>query len=189
MTITTYVNYLDRDAYYGWPEMVNDDKRRFKQYLRFKPDIKMKYVYYYDTVTTNPWLMSRYPGKTIDEIAKEESEKRDWDIKKMLTPKQIKKIIDLEPEGNVFVRLVERKNGQKAFLRLFNDMETHPSEAEIGVMFKRFVMDMPKVGYRTRGTFHHRRAETGLFVVCRGENIPPFIAESRIRYGRGFYFG
>ena len=149
MTITTYVNYLDRDAYYGEPEMVNDDKRRFKQYLRFKPDIKMKYVYYYDTVTTNPWLMSRYPGKTIDEIAKEESEKRDWDIKKMLTPKQIKKIIDLEPEGNAFVRLVERKNGQKAFLRLFNDMEKHPSEAEIGVMFKRFVMDMPKVGFLT----------------------------------------
>lgn len=149
MTITTYVNYLDRDAYYGWPEMVNDDKRRFKQYLRFKPDIKMKYVYYYDTVTTNPWLMSRYLGKTIDEIAKEESEKRDWDIKKMLTPEQIKKIIDLEPEGNAFVRLVERKNGQKAFLRLFNDMEKHPSEAEIGVMFKRFVMDMPKVGFLT----------------------------------------
>lgn len=149
MTITTYVNYLDRDAFYGWPTMVNEDKKRFKQYLRFKPDIKMKYVYYYDTVATNPWLMSRYPGKTIDEIAKEESEKRDWDVKKLLTPKQIKKIIDLEPEGNVFVRLVERKNGQKAFLRLFNDMEKHPSEAEIGVTFKRFVMDMPKVGFLT----------------------------------------
>ena len=149
LSITTYVNYLDRDAFYGWPTMVNEDKKRFKQYLRFKPDIKMKYVYYYDTVATNPWLMGRYPGKTIDEIAKEESEKRDWDVKKLLTPKQIKKIIDLEPEGNVFVRLVERKNGQKAFLRLFNDLEKFPSEAEIGVTFKRFVMEMPKVGFLT----------------------------------------
>ena len=149
MTITTFVNYLDRNAYLGIPKMVNQDKERFKQYLRFKPDIKMKYVYYYDTVTNNPWLMNRYPGKTIHEIAKEEAEKKGWNLKKFLTPEQIKKVIDLEPEGNVFVRLVERKNGQKAFLRLFNDMEMFPSEAEIGVTFKRFVMEMPKVGFLT----------------------------------------
>ena len=57
--------------------MVNNDKQRFKQYLRFKPDIKMKYVYYYDTVTNNPWLMNRYPGKTIKEIAKRRPRRRD----------------------------------------------------------------------------------------------------------------
>lgn len=131
MTITTYVNYLDRNAYLGIPKMVNNDKQRFKQYLRFKPDIKMKYVYYYDTVTNNPWLMNRYPGKTIKEIAEEEAEKKGWNLKQLLTPEQIKKIIDLEPEGNVFVRLIERKNGQKAFLRLFNDVEIFPSEAEV----------------------------------------------------------
>ena len=48
MTITTYVNFLDRDYYIGMPNMVNSDLERFKQYLRFKPEIKMKYVYYYD---------------------------------------------------------------------------------------------------------------------------------------------
>lgn len=149
MTITTYVNYLDRNAYLGIPKMVNNDKQRFKQYLRFKPDIKMKYVYYYDTVTNNPWLMNRYPGKTIKEIAEEEAEKKGWNLKQLLTPEQIKKIIDLEPEGNVFVRLIERKNGQKAFLRLFNDVEIFPSEAEVGVTFKRFVMELPKVGFLT----------------------------------------
>ncbi|MFR5656627.1 MAG: Gldg family protein [Butyricimonas faecihominis] len=45
--------------------------------------------------------------------------------------------------------MVERKNGQKAFLRLFNDMEKFPSEAEVGVTFKRFVMELPKVGFLT----------------------------------------
>lgn len=175
MTITTFVNYLDRDGYIGMPERVNSDKERFKQYLRFKPDIKMEYVYYYDTVANNPWLMNRYPGKNIHEIAEGEAEKAGWDLKRLLTPEEIKKVIDLEPEGNVFVRLVERKNGQKAFLRLFNDMQKFPSEAEMGVTFKRFVMDMPKVGFLTG---HGERSITG----TRKRDYSLFASAKKFRY-------
>lgn len=39
---------------------------RFKQYLRFKPDMKLKYVYYYDT-TNNPSLDRRFPDLTLRE--------------------------------------------------------------------------------------------------------------------------
>ena len=48
VTITTYVNLLDRDAGIGLPSNVMWDMERFKDYIRFKPDIKMKYIYYYD---------------------------------------------------------------------------------------------------------------------------------------------
>ena len=40
----------------GWgaPVSVNDDIKRFKTYMRFKPDIRMEYVYYYDEPYNNP---------------------------------------------------------------------------------------------------------------------------------------
>lgn len=48
LTITTYVNILDDLFYLGQPSSVNSDFQNFKKYWRFKPEIKMKYVYYYD---------------------------------------------------------------------------------------------------------------------------------------------
>lgn len=77
MTITTYVNFLDRDYYIGMPNMVNSDLERFKQYLRFKPEIKMKYVYYYDSVSNNPWLDVRFPNTTAKEKAEQLADMRD----------------------------------------------------------------------------------------------------------------
>ena len=148
MTITTYVNLLDKDYYFGLPEQVNADKERFKQYLRFKPEIKMKYVYYYDS-TDNAWLDIRFPNTTVKEKAMKLADIRNLDFKMFMSPEELKKEIDLTDEGNRFVRVVERKNGQKAFLRLFNDVEKFPSEAEIAVTFKRFVMKLPKVGFLT----------------------------------------
>lgn len=66
LTITTYVNLLDESFYYGLPRNRNKDFERFEKYFRFKPDIKMKYVYYYDKAN-NPSLEWRYPNKTDDE--------------------------------------------------------------------------------------------------------------------------
>ena len=149
MTITTYVNFLDRDYYIGMPNMVNSDLERFKQYLRFKPEIKMKYVYYYDSVSNNPWLDVRFPNTTTKEKAEQLADMRDLNFKMFMAPEELKKKVDLSDEGNRFVRIVERENGQKAFLRLFDDMMKFPSEAEMAVTFKRFTMKLPKVGFLT----------------------------------------
>ena len=149
MTITTYVNFLDRDYYIGMPNMVNSDLERFKQYLRFKPEIKMKYVYYYDSVSNNPWLDVRFPNTTAKEKAEQLADMRDLNFKMFMAPEELKKKVDLSDEGNRFVRIVERENGQKAFLRLFDDMMKFPSEAEMAVTFKRFTMKLPKVGFLT----------------------------------------
>lgn len=147
LTITTYVNLLDREYYNGIPSQVNTDKERLKQYIRFKPETKMEYVYYYDKPSNNPWLNNRYPKMSLAEQAKAVAELRELDLKMFMPPQELKKTIDLTDEGNTFVRLVQRENGQKAFLRIYDDMMKFPSEAEITAMFKRMVMKLPKVGF------------------------------------------
>ncbi|PWV56403.1 Gldg family protein [Chitinophaga sp. S165] len=147
LTITTYVNLLDREYYNGIPSQVNEDKQRLKQYIRFKPETKLKYVYYYDKPSNNPRLDYVYKNKTLAEIAQKEAAIRDLDIDMFLTPEQIKKQINLTDEGNTFVRLVERGNGQKAWLRIYEDMMKFPDEGEVSAMFKRMVMKLPKIGF------------------------------------------
>ncbi|MGO4294019.1 Gldg family protein [Chitinophaga sp. RAB17] len=147
MTITTYVNLLDREYYNGIPSMVNEDKQRLKQYIRFKPETKMKYVYYYDKPSNNPRLDIIYKNKTLAEQARKEAEIKELDLDLFLTPAEIKKKIDLTDEGNTFVRVVERENGQKTFLRIYEDMEKFPSEAEVSAVFKRMVMKLPRIAF------------------------------------------
>ena len=48
------------------PRNKNSDMERFEQYCRFKPEIEMNYVYYYDKVD-NPELEHRFPDKTDKE--------------------------------------------------------------------------------------------------------------------------
>ena len=64
-----------------------------------------------------------------------------------MAPEEIRKIIDLSGEGNKFVRQIVRDNGEKAWLRIYNDMQRFPSEKEISAAFKRMVMELPKVGF------------------------------------------
>ncbi len=146
LTITTYVNLLDDNYWNALPRSVNDDFKRFKQYVRFKPEIKMKYVYYYDK-TDNPTLDKRFPGLSDKERAQEIAKGIRMKFDRLLSPEEVRKQVDLSSEGNRFVRLIERENGQKTFLRIFNDMSKHPSESEITAALKRLVEVSPKVAF------------------------------------------
>mgnify|MGYP006927516132 CR=1 FL=1 len=114
--------------------------------MRFKPDMKLKYVYYYDT-TANPMLDRRFPNATLREKMVEVCKIYGLDSNKFMAPEEIRKIIDLSGENNTFVRQIVRENGEKAWLRIYNDMQRFPSEKEISAAFKRMVMDLPKVGF------------------------------------------
>ena len=143
LTITTYVNALDlNDLWTGMPRQVKQDQERFRQYVRFKPEIKMKYV-------ADPRQDERWPGKNTKERFREVVKGYHLDSTMFLTPEEIRKQIDLWPEGNKFVRLLERESGEKTFLRVYNDMYHHPFETEITAAFKRLVMELPKVGFLT----------------------------------------
>lgn len=146
LTITTYVNILDANYAQALPDQLKKDFERFERYIRFKPEIEMKYVYYYDE-PANPSFADRFSELQGKERAEKICKTMKLNFKLFLTPEEIRKIIDLRPEGNRFVRVLERENGQKTFLRLFDDIQKHPSETEITTALKRFLVKAPKVGF------------------------------------------
>ena len=158
MTITTYINALDPgSAWYAAPYFLKPDMERFEQYQRFKPDIKLKYVYYYDT-TANPMLDRRFPNTTLRQKMVEVCKTYGLDSNKFIGPEEIRAMIDLSGENNTFVRQIVRENGEKAWLRVYNDMQKFPSEKEISAAFKRMVMELPVVGFVSG---HGERSYTG----------------------------
>ena len=158
MTITSYVNALEPSgAQYSSYYFLKPDMERFEQYQRFKPDIKLKYVNYYDTVAPD----TRWPNirkKTLREKFVEVCRICGMDTNRFIRPEEIRAMIDLSGEGNTFVRQIVRENGEKAWLRIYDDMERFPSEREMSAAFKRMIMELPKVGY-VQG--HGTRSITG----------------------------
>lgn len=148
LTITTYANILDDLFRYGSPSAVNSDFERFRQYWRFKPEIKMKYVYYYDKAY-NPALDDIFPNLSDRERMQELAPRYGMDSTDFKSPEEMKQIIDLSGEYNRFVRVLETEDGKKSFLRMYNDPLLFPFEGEISVAFKRLVMEMPWVGFVT----------------------------------------
>lgn len=148
LTITTYANILDDLFYLGRPSSVNADMENFKKYRRFKPEIKLKYVYYYDRAYS-PSIDRLFPNLTDRERMLELAPRYNMDSTDFKTPEEMKQIVDLSDEYNRFVRVIERESGEKTFLRVFNDPLLMPFESEISVALKRLVMDMPWAGFLT----------------------------------------
>lgn len=148
MTITTYVNILD--GFWGevTPNRTLYDRKRFEQYIRFKPEIKLDYVYYWHP-TENKDLDVRFPNMTDEERAREIAKSWKFDFDDFLTPEEINERIDLSAEEYHFVREIERENGQKTFLRIFNDNQRHPGESEITAALKRMIAPHIKYAFVT----------------------------------------
>lgn len=146
--ITTYVNLMDERFHYGTPREINNDIRRFRQYTRFRPDLKMKYVYYY----TNPdkeMLEHRFPGMRDEEIVTKLVETYEVDEELFLLPEQLKTKIDLSKEKYRFVRTIETADGRSTFLRVYDDQMVFPNEGQISGAFKRLVHPPSVVGFLT----------------------------------------
>lgn len=142
LTITTYVNLLDENFTEGMPAKKNADAEHFENYRRFKSRIDMKYVYYYHETEQNR-AAGDEAGLAPEERAKKIAKDHNLNFKRVLTPQEIDRMIDLEAEGYRFVRVVETKDGQKTFLRLFNDGNKFPQEQETSAALKRLVLGTP----------------------------------------------
>lgn len=145
--LTTYVNLLDINYYMAMPYSQNSDKASFEKYTRFIPQLEMEYVYYYDT-SNNEALYSQNPGLNDKQLAEKMVETQDLKLKKLYSPEEIKKVIDLKSEQNRVVRTVEY-NGKKTFLRMYDDMFKVPMEKEISASLKRVVVPAPKIVFAT----------------------------------------
>jgi ABC-2 type transport system permease protein len=148
LTINTYNNILDKYYYLALPKGELRDIERFSMYTRFKPEITMKYFRYY-AKANNPKLDERYPKLSDKERMLEYAKVYKLDSSIFMSPAAINKIEKLKPEGYRFVRTLVRDNGDKTFLRVFDDRMTVPSEAEITAAFKRLVMELPQIGFVT----------------------------------------
>lgn len=148
MTITTYVNILDGDYHTVSPQELKKDQSRFRQYLRYKPDLRMEYVYYCRIPEGDTTYVSRYPGMSRDEIVAELARTLKLSPKRLTDLESLRERIDLSEEQYGFVRVVEW-NDRQARLRLYNDIERHPSEREISAALKTLLEVPVKVGVLT----------------------------------------
>jgi len=144
LQMTSYVNLMDENAALGLPVYINNDKRHFEQYIRFKPEMKLKYVIFYDSIpgtnVTQEQMLKQVEKMTIV---------YNLNPKKILKPEEIHKIIDLKAEENRFVRLIETEDGEKAFLRMYIGSDRYPGENETSVAFKSLIKKRPIVAFIT----------------------------------------
>ncbi|MCK7556351.1 GldG family protein [Chitinophaga sedimenti] len=147
LKVTTYVNIPDNNYYLGAPEKKSEDERILTPYRRFMPNMKMEYVYYYD-FANNEGLYKNYPGESDAAIAKKVADIRELDYRKVLKPSEVKKMIDLNPEENRLVRLLEYGD-KKTFLRYYNDIRIYPGEQEFTAALKRLITpgDIPNITF------------------------------------------
>jgi ABC-2 type transport system permease protein len=148
LEITTYINLLDQHVYAGLPVSRNTDLSRFEDFRRFIPGIKMNYVYYYDAtdLAGNPNMIyqGNIKGLTVKQIAEKVADNLQVDLNDFLSPGQIRGMIDLNPEGNTFVRRLSYK-GKSSYLRLYNENNQFPEEAEITAAIKKLIIPNQKI--------------------------------------------
>ena len=151
LTITAYVNVLNPSYYnYAFPRFIQRNRKVFERYERFKPETKLKAVYYYDTITQVDGgcrLFEENEGKTLWQLARKVCEDYDLDSTMLKRPEEIREIVDLEGE-RTFVWQIVRENGEKTWLRTFDDpMDIFPHESEISAALKRISSALPKIGF------------------------------------------
>ncbi|SDL10389.1 ABC-2 type transport system permease protein [Pedobacter sp. ok626] len=160
LEVTSYINLVD--GFYrggGEPEQRNRDLDRWEAYRRFKSNIKLNYVYYYDVPAPEMELFKQYPGKSLKQIAEQYAYSFKTDISHFLSPEEIKKVIDLSGEENRYVMEMKYK-GKRTFLRLFYDNERYPTETEVGAAMKRLMVKLPKIVF-VEGEFERSKDKTG----------------------------
>lgn len=150
LEVTLYSNLLDGSYSATNPSMRNDYLwNLWGKYLRFKPDIKFRYEYYYDIMQGDSLLYKTYPKKSMKEIAALLAEANDISLSRFKTPEEIRKMIDLAPEDMRPVMQLKYK-GKTTFLRTYPDPDFWPYEMHVSAAFKRLMIpEMPKVLYTT----------------------------------------
>jgi len=147
VTITNYVNLLDTKSFQYLPMFFKNNESLFRPYLRFKPDLSVKYVYYYDSSTYGINNNAKFANKSLEEMRDYLAMVYNLNVRQFKSPEEIKKIIDLSAEGNSFVRVINDTHGNVAYIRDFEDNSRVPSETEITSSFMKMISSPPKVAF------------------------------------------
>jgi len=149
LEITAYANLFGQYFDDGTPEAYNRNFKAWEPYVRFKNNIVLKNVMYYDTLNQKNDIMKAYPGKTLEQVVKKVADIRDMKPDQFKTPSEIRKLVDLSDETNWYTMQLKYK-GRTTFLRVFPDNEHWPSEIEVSAALKRLLQaKMPKIVFVT----------------------------------------
>lgn len=150
--VITYNNILAGSMGMGMDASYNRIASTWEMYNRFKKghNIKVhKAISFYDSTLDNTMMLSGYPGKSLKEIAQQQTKATGMRMDDVKTPEEMRKIIDLRPEMNRFVMQLKYKD-KTTFLRIFDDQMVWPSETEVSAAFKRLMhTKLPKVAFVT----------------------------------------
>jgi len=149
--LTSYVNFMGNPHIIdkGYPGNINGDKLTFGQYVRFKPDIKMRYVYYYENVQTcHSNGCETHDQNGFIELAKKTARINSINFNKALTGDDIRQDIDDKEAENGFVRTFEVDGLPKAYIRMYpNDLSPYPGENEISTALSAMHDGAEKIGF------------------------------------------
>jgi ABC-2 type transport system permease protein len=149
LEVTGYANILGGFMEDGNPESYQLNINRWASYVRFKHNIKLKTVMYYDTLNLGNGILKANPGKTLEEIIKKMAETGDMHLSQFKRPEEIRKMVDLSQEPNYYIMQLKYK-GRETFLRVFPDNDHWPSETEISAALKRLLFaKIPKILFVT----------------------------------------
>lgn len=150
LEITIYTNLLSGNANAGLPRSRNEYlTNMWENYQRFKTDIQFKYEYYYATIKGDSSWYTRYPGKTLQQIAGIEAKLNRVDSALFKSPEEIRKTINLEPEEYAMVMQLKYK-GRSTFLRMSFIDALWPDEQNVNAALKRLLQaHIPKIYFVT----------------------------------------
>lgn len=151
LEVTFYANLLGGGIQRAMPENRNDYVWNFwEKYVRYKSDIKLNYVQYYDVKDDNKYIYQTMPGKTLAEIAGEVAKMKQTNLNWWIGPAQVRKMDDLAPEDMRAVMKVRYK-GRTEWLRTFDDPRFWPDQDHVAAVLKNLVEGTgPKV-YQING--------------------------------------
>lgn len=147
LEITLFTNLLGANSVMGMPKNRNAYlSAMWERYVRFKPDIKFKYEYYY--ASEDSLLFKRFPGKSLRDIAKDYAKSGDLNIDMFKTPEQIKEVIDLGDEKDMLVMQLKHKD-KTTFLRTYV-APVWPEQKHVAAALLRLKGEqMPKILFTT----------------------------------------
>lgn len=148
LEVTAYANGLHGSYSFAAPVGRIPATARWEPYLRFKSNIIMKWVYYYDYRDPQFYIVNQ--GKSLKTLFSERAKSLEIDTAGFLSPEEIRKQVDLRGENDRLVFQLKYK-GKTTFLRTFDDADFWPSEPQIAAAMKRLIVTPPKVVFATDG--------------------------------------
>ncbi|MFA4870207.1 MAG: Gldg family protein [Pedobacter sp.] len=163
LEVTLYANLLGASLTRGLPAARNSYLTTlWEPFLRFKPDIKFKYVYYYDNDGSldDKQYYKAYPGKTEKQIAGIMAKLYKVDSTMFMPPADIRKMIDPNSENGRLLLQLKYKD-QIINLRTYEDSYCWPNETHIDEALKRLTAEKSPKIYMLSGNLERSIYKTG----------------------------